>query len=380
VKGIVKRDGAAGGGRGVGSRRWRLIGLVTIAAALLIAGTDAWAVHHFGANAATRSYPDDYLNAVACPSPARCWAVGQTASAPGGNTLSESRDPLLKQETAGHWRTVALATPGDALEAITCPGAADCWAVGGNAAGGQAVVEHWTGGPWQVAPSPAVSGSQLDAVSCASASACWAAGGTQSHSGSAGDLLEHWNGAQWAIVTTVAGGLRPRQFSCPVAGYCLALGVRSGTAAAAAYSGGRWTAVAPPAAPAGQPAAGVVPSLFGCASPVMCLAAFPGTDLVTDVWNGRTWAPVTSSMLTYPIGLTCSGARGCWLLGMTHRYHPLALRWQGDGWISVTVPTPAHRGYLSALACGSSCWAVGGQGSTRRNGVPYTYPLIEPLA
>jgi hypothetical protein len=371
----------AGGGWGMGSRRWRLIGMVTVVAALLIAGTDAWAFHHFGANAATKSYPDDYLNAVACPSPARCWAVGQTASAPGGNTLSESRDPLLKQETSGRWRTVALAAPGDALEAIACPEAVDCWAVGGNAAGGRAVIEHWAGGTWQLTPSPVVSGSQLDAVSCASARACWATGGTQSHSGITGDLVEHWNGTKWAIVTAVAGGLRPQQLSCPEAGHCLALGVRGGAAAAAAYSGGRWTAVPPPAVPAPpSPPAGVVPSLFGCASPVMCLAAFPGTRLVTDVWNGRTWAPVTSSMLTYPIGLTCSGGQACWLLGMTRRDRPLALRWQRDGWASVTVPTRPHRGYLSALACASGCWAVGGQGGTRRDGGPYTSPLIEPLA
>ncbi len=363
------------------SRRRQLIGLVTIVAALLIAGTDAWALHHFGANAATKQYPDNYLSAVACPSTTQCWAVGQTASAPGGNTLSESRDPLLKHETAGRWRTVAVATPGarDALEAIACPGAADCWAVGGNAAGGHAVIEHWTGGPWQVAPSPAVRGSQLDAVSCASPSACWATGGTQSHSGVTGDLLEQWNGAQWAVASTVAGGLRPEQFSCPVAGHCLALGTRDGAVAAAAYAGGRWTTITPPAAQAGQ-RAGAVPTLFGCASPAMCLAAFPGPDLVTDVWDGRSWAPVTSSMLAYPIGLTCSGGQGCWLLGMTRKYRPLALRWLANDWASVTVPTAHHRGYLSALACGSSCWAVGGEGGTRRNGVPYTHPLIEPLA
>jgi len=60
-----------------------------------------------------------------------------------------------------------------------------------------------------------------------------------------------------------------------------------------------------------------VPSLFGCAAPTMCLAAFPGTDLVTDAWDGQAWTPVTSSMLTYPVGLSCSGPKGCWLLGMT---------------------------------------------------------------
>ena len=148
---------------------------------------------------------------------------------------------------------MAVAAPGarDALEAIACPGATDCWAVGGSAAGGQAFIEHWTGGAWQLAPSPAVPGGQLDAISCASPSACWATGGTQAHSGVTGDLLEQWNGFQWAVATSVAGGLRPQQFSCPGRGYCLALGVRDGAAAAAAYTAGRWTAVAPPAPPAG---------------------------------------------------------------------------------------------------------------------------------
>jgi hypothetical protein len=363
------------------SRR-QLIGLVAIVAALLIAGTDAWAVHHFGANAATKNYPDDYLTAMACPSAAQCWAVGQTGTAPGGNTLSETRGPLLQHETAGRWNRVAtagLGAKGAALESITCPGATDCWAVGGNSAGGLAVIEHWAGGAWQPVPSPALRGSQLNSVACASARACWAAGGTQARSGVAADLLEQWDGARWSIATTVAGGLRPQQFSCPHAGYCLALGVRDGAAAAAAFSGGRWTAVTPPPAPAGQ-APGTVPSLFGCAAPDMCLAAFPGAaHLVTDVWNGRAWTPVTTSKLTYPVGLTCSGGHGCWLVGMTRKDRPLALHWQPGGWAAAGGLDARHQGYLTALACGSGCWAVGGTGGTRRNGVPYTSPLIEPV-
>lgn len=367
------------------SRR-QLIGLVAVVAALLIVGIDVWAVHHFGKNAATKNYPDDYLNAVACPSAAQCWAVGQTGSAPGGNTLSEPRHPLLKHETAGRWHTVAVAAPGtgEALEAIACPGAADCWAVGGSAtAGGRALIEHWTGGAWRLAPSPAVPGGQLDAISCASPSACWATGGTQAHSGAVGDVLEQWNGSQWSITTSVAGGLSPQQFSCPGHGYCLALGVRGGAAAAAAYAGGRWTAVAAPPPPAGASGSGeaaAVPSLFGCAGPAICLAAYGGTKLITDVWNGNAWTPVSSGMLTYPVGLTCSAGAGCWLLGMTGTYRPLALRWQGDAWVAVTVPAVRHHGYLSGLACGSSCWAVGGEGGSRRNGDPYTRPLITPLA
>ncbi len=372
-------------------RRQQIV-LAVIVAALVVAAIDGWIFVHFGANAATKQYPDNYLNAVACPNATQCWAVGQVASAPGGNTLSESRDPLLKLETAGRWRTVALrGLPArkDALEAIACPGVSDCWAVGGSAAGGPALIEHWTGGSWQVTPSPDVRGGQLDAVACASASLCWAIGGTQARDGTAGDLFEQWNGSVWSIASTLAGGLQPEDLSCPAAGHCLVLGLRHGVAAAAAYSGGAWKAVPAPVvlaarggfAPPGSPGSGpgLVPSLFGCASPAMCLAAFPGRQPVTETWNGRTWTQVTTSLPAYPVDLTCSGSGGCWLLGMTAKSRPLALRWQGGSWAPVTVPAPRHHGYLNALACGNRCWVVGGTGGARANGAPYTTPLIDPL-
>jgi hypothetical protein len=369
---------------------WKRAGVLVVVV-LLIAGIDAWAFHHFSQNAATKAYPDDYLNAVACPSAAQCWAVGQTGNAPGGNTLGERRGPLVKHETAGRWVTVSVAgLRGSALESIACPGAADCWAVGGNAAGGQTVIEHWQGGAWRPAAAPQLPGSQLNSVSCASVSACWATGGTQARSGAAGDLFEHWNGTQWSLVATLPGGLQPTAISCPVSGYCLAVGLRDGVAAAASYSRGRWTPAPPPpgttsattATSATSATSATAPSLFGCAAPALCLAAFPGAELHTDVWNGRAWTPMTSSMLTYPVGLSCSGPKGCWLLGMTRKNRPLALHWQGgtQGWAAVTLRAARHQGYLSGLACGSGCWAVGGRGGTRRNGVPYTRALIESLA
>ncbi len=360
----------------------RQIVVAVIVAALLIVAVDGWIFLHFGANAATKQYPDNYLNAIACPNARQCWAVGQTASAPGGNTLSEGRVPLLKLETAGHWRTVAvrgLKARKGALEDIACPGASDCWAVGGSSAGGSALIEHWTGGAWQPAPSPALPGGQLTAISCASASTCWAIGGSQSHTGMTGDVLEQWNGSQWSLAATLPGGLQPREFSCPAAGRCLVLGLRNEVAAAATYSAGHWTP-APAPAVQGGPSAGVIPSLFGCASPTMCLAAFPGPSPVTDAWNGRTWTPVRVGLPAYPVALACSGASGCWLLGMTGTSRPLALRWQGGGWARVTVRAPYHYGYLDALACGNRCWVVGGTGGARGNGAPYTYPLIEPVA
>jgi hypothetical protein len=369
-------------------RRQQIL-LAVIAAALLIVAIDGWIFLHFGANAATRQYPDNYLNAIACPNATQCWAVGQVASAPGGNTLSESRGPLVKLETAGHWRTVAargLEARKSALEAIACPGASDCWAVGGTSGGGSAVIEHWTGGSWQLTPSPVLPGGQLNDVSCASASACWATGGTQSRAGTAADVLEQWNGSQWSLAGTLPGGLQPREFSCPVAGHCLVLGLRNGVAAAAAYSRGSWTAAPAPTPPAvagsgAAPAsAGSVPSLFGCASRTACLAAFPGRKPLTDAWNGRAWTQVATALPAYPVALQCSGAGGCWLLGMSGKSRPLAWRWQGTDWAPVTVRAPHHHGYLNALACGDKCWVVGGTGGSRENGAPDTTPLIEPLS
>jgi len=68
---------------------------------------------------------------------------------------------------------------------------------------------------------------------------------------------------------------------------------------------------------------------------------------------------VTSSKLTYPVGLSCSavspGPAGCWLLGMTRASRPLALRWQGQGWVSVAVPATHPQSYLTGLACASDC-------------------------
>ena len=320
------------------SRR-QLISLVAVVAALLIVGIDVWAVHHFGKNAATKSYPDDYLNAVACPSSAQRWAVGQTASAPGGNTLSEPRDPLLKHETAGHWGTVAVAAPGtkDALEAIACPGTTGCWAVGGNAAGGQAFIEHWTGGAWQSAPSPAVPRRparrhQLRASPSAAGRPAArrrtpASPVTCSSSGTdpSGQSPRRWPVACARSSSPARGAVTAWPLACETAPPR-----RPPTPAAA---GRRLRRPLPCGRCTGRP-----PRCSAAPARRMCLAAFGGKDLVTDVWNGSTWTPAGPSMLTYPVGLTCSGARGCWLLGMTRKYRPLALRWQGNDWVAVAVP------------------------------------------
>ena len=363
------------------SRR-QLISLVAVVAALLIAGTDAWAVHHFGTNAATKRYPDDYLNAVACPSAAQCWAVGQTASAPGGNTLSEPRNPLLKHETAGRWRTVAAAGAG-AKGARSRPSRAQAPRTAGPSAATRrtrpAVIEHWTGGAWQLAPSPGRARRQLDAISCASASACWATGGTQARSGATADLLEQWNGVPVGVATSVAGGLRPQQFSCPGAGYCLALGVRGRRASAAAVllrrslDRGRAARPGRPAPPGRSPHCSAAPAR-PCA-----WRRSAESSLVTDVWNGQGLDARDHQHADLPGRPDLLRRPG--LLAARHdpQVPPAGAALAGEQLGRCDRAAGPPPGYLTALACGSSCWAVGGEGGTRRNGNPYTRPLIAPL-
>jgi hypothetical protein len=362
------------------ARKWWLAGLTVFIAVALVAGTDGWIVHHVGARAASDKGPDTYLNAIACPSADSCWAVGQAGTTRGGNVASESRRQLIEQEIAGRWhRTkpprVSLADP--ALTAITCPAARDCWAVGGSGTHGHALIEHWTGGRWQQVSSPRLGGAQLESVTCAAQNLCWAAGGKQSPRNVTSNVLEQWNGTSWSIIPTLANGLEPVLFSCPVSGQCLILGLRNGTAAAARYAGGRWLRAT---VPAGLPP-GRLPVFLACSGASSCLALQRGPrGMSTQVWNGTTWMATTGSVPPYPAGLSCSGAQGCWLLGASSSLRPVAARWQGGRWVPVPASGQPALGYLGDLACGSACWAVGGRSSRLGDGSAYTHPLIAPVA
>jgi hypothetical protein len=361
------------------ARRRLLVGLVVLIAVALVAGTDGWIIRHFGAHAASDKGPDSYLNAIACPTASTCWAVGQNATARGGNIASERRSQLIEHEVAGSWHKVgapAVAEENPALTAITCPAARDCWAVGGSSTHGSAIIEHWTGGSWQLVRSPRLAGAQLESVACASPDLCWAAGGKQNRRNMTRNVLEQWDGTSWRIVTTLADGLKPRLFSCPISGHCLILGLRNSAAAAARFDLGRWTAVA---APSGLPP-GRLPAFLACSALRNCLALQRGHGgMITQEWNGRSWTAAVASMPRYPAGLACSGNQGCWLLGASGSLRPVAARWQGNHWVAMPVGSGAAAGYLGDLACGSTCWAVGGKSSRLGDGSFYSRPLIAPV-
>jgi hypothetical protein len=401
------------------SRRGLAFGLAVLLGVLLVGAADGWIVRHYSARAAVVDDSDDYLNAVACPAAGTCWAVGQTAAVQGGNLYTEVRSPLIREEVAGQWHDVRSPDPmsaSPALTAVTCPGPRNCWAVGGSATGGVALIEHWGGGAWQLTRSPHSYGAQLQTVACATASLCWAAGGKQSRRNVSTDVLEQWNGRRWRTETGLplpagifaaptvphSAGLNsasspsdnshsagpnsrgsdpagtspaaagtdlsfyPVQFSCPQPGHCLIAGVRHGVAAAVSYTGGRWAVVPSPPR---------LPVLLGCATPDRCLALLrDGHGLVTQTWNGQLWATATAHLPAYPSGLDCTSGGTCWLLGASAALRPQAWRWQDGQWAPAS-PAAAH-GYLAGLACAGRCWAVGGAATTISDGTSFYRPLV----
>ena len=66
-------------------------------------------------------------------------------------------------------------------------------------------------------------------------------------------------------------------------------------------------------------------------------------------------------------GVSCSGAKSCWAVGVYAKGKNQTLRWNGRKWTLVPAPNRnkrAHRG-LNAVSCirSADCWAVGGDGS-----------------
>src|SRR5207253_503535 len=97
------------------------------------------------------------------------------------------------------------------LEDVTCTSASDCWAVGFyyNNTTAQTLIEHWNGTNWAFVTSAntsVIQSNQLFGVTCVSASDCWAVGNyendTPSQGGPFQTLIEHWDGTAWAIVAS----------------------------------------------------------------------------------------------------------------------------------------------------------------------------------
>jgi Peptidase_C39 like family len=143
------------------------------------------------------------LNGVAAVSANDIWAVGQYFSATVG--LSQT---LIEHWNGAQWSVVPSPNVGSEegiLKAVGVDSSHDVWAVGASYVSttgpAQDLVEHWDGSAWSIVSSPyAGTPEQLEAVAATSSSNAWAVGAYFNASRINQTLIEHWDGSAWSIV------------------------------------------------------------------------------------------------------------------------------------------------------------------------------------
>ena len=367
------------------------------------------------------------LNAVACPAPGTCLAVGDETGA--GGQLA----PLVESTSGRGWTyTVLPMFPGDLL-GIACASKTFCLAVGFARQG--AIVERYDGAHWTASTLPDSTKVRFSGVACPSRSRCFVAG---SRDGGVGEpatvpAVDMWNGARWTVdslpatrspsslsgiacpttkaCVAVGGGFayqfvggtwkasKPSGFgasgvACPRVGRCVAVGETSaGSAAAWTLSSDKWSRAKLPATLADR---GGLSGVY-CLSPSRCLAVgtYAGdcpqcgnTNGDVALFDNAKWTLV-ASIGGGVAGVACTSAAACVAVGRNQvlgnptgqpypyvlYYLAAVLQLSGTTWTRPALPAipgPADA-WFSAVSCASatSCAAVGAYQSQER--------LDEPL-
>jgi len=313
------------------------------------------------------------VTAVSCRSRSSCVAVG-------GLFPRESRpvDPLVETWNGHRWSAQTAPKPAPPkgyratnaqLDAVACPGAKLCFAVGQEVpfgagdAPGVPLIERWNGSRWTLVDGP-TAGSPLTSISCPSTRVCIAVGGFEHTTGTANannqqleypNVVEFWNGRSWSLgsVSLPSGmvGAGLLGVSCAQVSKCLAIG--NGFDPAPGYApgndGGNDQAIA---------AAGNRTTFSASA------LAFP-----PSVYRSPSAAGTATTVLTT---LSCATATSCAAVGnyvaTNGAIGPLAATWNGSTWDQIAL----RRGpvQLSAVSCPTPQWcmAVGGDIAERWTG------------
>jgi hypothetical protein len=212
--------------------------------------------------------PDVTVGGMSCPSTTRCTAVGQYSDATG------DQFGLILRLAHGKWTAAAAPVPAGSaavgsLEAVSCPSTARCFAGGWQQAEGtfvqQPVLLTWSRHKWRVVhvslPANAAANpfATIAAVSCPTVKRCIAAGFYVDAAGNEQGVLLSWSGKQWTSQeaplpadTATQPQVQLNAASCPTASSCIVGGTyvtASNTSVGLILSrtGTTWTAAAAPA-------------------------------------------------------------------------------------------------------------------------------------
>jgi hypothetical protein len=249
---------------------------------------------------------NNILEATSCVSSSWCAAVGfYVPPSPSAQTLAEVGN-------GSSWSIVPSANTSSSVNnelfGVSCVSTTWCVAVGyaGDGGGTQTLIETWNGASWAIVTSPDASGilNQLSGVSCLSQSNCTAVGqwdnGTNFQT-----LVETWNGTSWTIVSSPNSGSGFNvltSVSCTSATFCAAGGwvnvSGSEQPLAQFWNGTAWTLASMPNPPGDQD--GVLLGV-SCANASFCVAVGEystqsGGPALIEMWNGSVWTQSTAPL------------------------------------------------------------------------------------
>jgi hypothetical protein len=248
------------------------------------------------------------LTGVAAISANDVWAVG--------NAYSDQPAPALIEHWNGtSWNLVTSPSPGQAnseykLYSVLALATDNVWAVGyGYFSGQQTLTEHWDGANWTVVTSSNVQGAhtdQLTSVSGTAANDIWAVGYSSDITGISASLVEHWNGVAWAIVpspnpgTPSSDSVKLLEVAALSAGAAWAVG--SDFAADSTYevpvierwNGNTWSLIASP----------TLPSNYAQLNGVLALSM--NNAIAVGQWSGTSGSQTLVEQYTTPkLGILC---------------------------------------------------------------------------
>jgi hypothetical protein len=341
--------------------------------------------------------PHAALAGVACPPAGACTAVGDYLDSTGADRA------LLETLSGGTWNaspglSSGPSATGNYLNAVSCPAAGSCAAVGyyvDSAGAYQALLETLSNGAWSVSPAPSPApgaiGAYLAGVSCPAAGTCAAVGYYLDSTHAYHPLVETLSGGTWEV----SGSASPSpgaaalagtsdayltDVSCPVVGSCVAVGYYAGGTGSAqalveTLSGGTWSVGPSPAAPAGAARSylrGVAcPAAGSCVAVGYYAKNSGGAEALAEVLSNGTWSlsPGQSPgpMANFLEGVSCPSEGACVAAGYVVASdgfdEPLVELFANGAWAVAASTASAGPGdnLLAAVACtaAGSCAAVG---------------------
>jgi hypothetical protein len=277
----------------------------------------------------------------------------------------------------GVWSVVPSAnvTSDDYLHATSAISLKDVWAVGDyiptNSKSGvaQTMIEHWNGTVWSIVPSPNIGTGDNDlyGVAAISATNVWAVG-----VGSGSTLIEHWNGSKWSVVTSPNMGQLTAITAISASNIWAVGGIAQPSVEH--WNGVRWSVVRSPN-PGTNSGENVLNSVTAVAANNVWAVGYYASatnpyQTLIEHWNGKIWSVVASPNVPdthdYLTSVQAVSANDIWAVGSSFTLdsvgQTLVEHWNGKQWSIISSPnTSGTLSGLSGVAVVSSTnvWAVG---------------------